>query len=117
VNAALEDALDSLDDRGIRGLQLRTDDDRTAVSVASNELIQSLNEIGEGPDLEKALAAVFETLAAAVTAAAAEEPECKMQNSECTTLRISERSCIVCILHSAFCICGLRFSAACRLVP
>ena len=74
LKAALDDVVESLRERGIRGLQAGTEDSRTVLSVASDELIQSLNEIAADVDLERVLSDVIEELEAAVaTSFAAEE--------------------------------------------
>jgi hypothetical protein len=73
LQAALEDVVQSLHDRGVRGVRVGSGDDEAALVVDSAELVESLNGIAEDIDLERVLADVLGALDAA--AAAALEPD------------------------------------------
>jgi hypothetical protein len=68
LRAALEDVVESLRERGIRGLQTATGDSRPVLAVTSDELTQSLNEIAGDVDLERVLSDVLEELEGGVAA-------------------------------------------------
>jgi sulfur carrier protein ThiS len=70
VRAALDTAIDGLRDRGIHGLQIAGDGDELTLSVARDQLVNSLNGIADDRDLANAIDTVIEEFAADVTKAA-----------------------------------------------
>jgi hypothetical protein len=70
MKTALEGAVDRLRDQGIRGFHVSGDDERTVVSVASEDLINSLEAVADDLDLDKALASILDALQEAIASAA-----------------------------------------------
>jgi hypothetical protein len=70
LKPALEGAIAGLRERGIRGLQVTGESEDLSFTVARDQLVSSLDAIGDEEDLAKAIDAVMESFAAEVAEAA-----------------------------------------------